>query len=243
MLDVAVPAALVAVMNPLVAPTGTATLTVPSPLLVTGVASVPLKRMVQPTRLAPEIVTTVPKVPLVGVNDVICGCLASMKLKGLVPVPSAVVTTTRVSLVMLGTVATICVALELTTTAFNVPKRTCVGLASEVPRIVTFCPGMPVPGWKPVILGATLKIIALVTVALGVTTVTGPVVAPTGTVAMMEVLDCTVKVADTPLNLTAVVPVKLAPMMKTCAPTGADAGEKEVIRGEGSTVKLVALDT
>ena len=49
----------------------------------------------------------------------------------------------------------------------------------------------------------------------------------------------TVNEAALPLNLTAVAPVKLAPVIVTTVPTGPLVGEKLVIRGP--TVKLPAL--
>ena len=51
----------------------------------------------------------------------------------------------------------------------------------------------------------------------------------------------TVKVALAPLNATAVVPVKLVPLMVTLVPTGPLVGVKSVIVGGLITVKLLAL--
>ena len=55
-----------------------------------------------------------------------------------------------------------------------------------VPLIVTLVPTGPLVGVKLVIVGAlalTVKLVALVAVPAGVVTLTGPVVAPAGTVA------------------------------------------------------------
>jgi hypothetical protein len=55
-----------------------------------------------------------------------------------------------------------------------------------VPLIVTLLPTAPLVGVKLVIVGAlalTVKLLALVAVPPGVVTLTGPVVAPVGTVA------------------------------------------------------------
>ena len=49
------------------------------------------------------------------------------------------------------------------------------------------------------------------------------------------------KFALTPLNRTAVAPVKLVPLMVTLVPTGPLVGAKLVIVGKFTTVKLVAL--
>src|SRR5579859_931603 len=53
----------------------------------------------------------------------------------------------------------------------------------------------------------------LVSVPLGVATVTKPVVAPGGTVAFIKVSDTTVKLAGIPLSETLVVPVSPWPRM------------------------------
>jgi hypothetical protein len=62
--------------------------------------------------------------------------------------------------------------------------------------------------------GSTRKLTLLVSVPLGVTTWTGPVVAPTGTVVLIAVCDSTVKVADVPLKVTLVVPARLVPKLE-----------------------------
>ena len=62
---------------------------------------------------------------------------------------------------------------------------TAVAPVKVVPLIVTLVPTAPLVGVKPVIVGAgmTVKLVALVAVPPGVMTLTGPVVAPVGTVA------------------------------------------------------------
>jgi len=69
--------------------------------------------------------------------------------------------------------------------------------------------------------------VSLVTVKLellefppaGLTTVIKPVMAPGGTVAEIELSAVMVNVDDTPLNFTAVVPVKFSPTIMTVVPT------------------------
>ena len=78
---------------------------------------------------------------------------------------------------------------------------------------------------------STVKLLALVAVPPGVVTLSGPVVAPTGTVAEIEVEEITVKLALTPLNVTAVAPVKFVPLSITLVPTGPLVGAKLVIVG------------
>ena len=88
-------------------------------------------------------------------------------------------------------------------------KVTAVAPVKLVPLIVTVVPTAPLVGVKLVIVGGgiTVKVLLLVAVPPAVVTLTGPVVAPLGTVAEIEVSDVTVKVALVPLNRTAVAPV------------------------------------
>jgi hypothetical protein len=57
----------------------------------------------------------------------------------------------------------------------------------------------------------------------------------------MAVGEFTVKAALTPLKVTAVAPVKFVPLMVTLVPSGPVVGEKLVIEGALTTVKLFAL--
>ena len=68
----------------------------------------------------------------------------------------------------------------------------------------------------------------------------GPVVAPVGTVAVTCVSEFRVKVAETPLNVTLVAPVKLVPVIVTEVPTGPLVGVKLVMAGV--TVNVPELD-
>src|SRR5258708_8477614 len=58
----------------------------------------------------------------------------------------------------------------------------------------------------------------------GVVTVMGPVVAPAGTVVVIVPGGFSVNVAATPLNETAVAPVKFVPVIVTPLPTGPKVG-------------------
>ena len=62
-------------------------------------------------------------------------------------------------------------------------NRTAVTPVKVVPVIVTTVPTSPLVGVKLVIVGDTVKLVALVAVPPGVVTLSGPVVAPAGTVA------------------------------------------------------------
>src|SRR3989442_10446949 len=109
--------------------------------------------------------------------------------------------------------------------------------------MVTLVPTPPLAGEKLVIVGGgmTVKLLALLAVPPAVVTLIGPVEAPLGTVAAIEVDEFTVKPALTPLNRTALAPVKLVPLMVTLVPTGPLAGVKLVTVGGVTTVKLPAL--
>src|SRR5256885_17097694 len=111
--------------------------------------------------------------------------------------------------------------------------------------MVRLAPAGPLAGLTPEIVGgtSTVKLLALVAVPPEVVTLSGPVVAPAGTIAWITVVDVTVKVAAlVPLKLTAVRLVKLVPLMVTVAPTGPLAGVKPVIVGPlAETVKLLVL--
>src|SRR2546423_5443969 len=103
-----------------------------------------------------------------------------------------------------------------------------------VPVIVTDVPTGPLVGEKPEIVGAGTPLVtvydpALVPVPPGVVTAIFPVVAPEGTVAVSCTSDPTENgVAATPLNLTAVAPVKPEPLTVTEVPGGPEVGVKPV---------------
>jgi hypothetical protein len=110
--------------------------------------------------------------------------------------------------------------------------------------MVTVVPAGPEVGVKLDIEGGftTAKLLALVAVPAGVLTLIGPLAAPGGTVACIAVLDVILKLAATPLKVTAVAPVKLVPLMVTVVPAGPEPGEKLVMAGGLTTAKLLALD-
>jgi hypothetical protein len=122
-------------------------------------------------------------------------------------------------------------------------NRTAVAPVKFVPLIVTLVPASPLVGVKPVIVGGlrTVKFVALVAVPPGVVTLSGPVVAAAGTVAVIAVAEVTVNKALVPLNRTRVAPLKFVPVIVTVAPTAPLVGEKLVIVGGLTTVKLLAL--
>src|SRR5439155_16925776 len=87
---------------------------------------------------------------------------------------------------------------------------------------------------------ATVNWLKLVTVPSGVVTLSGPVVAPFGTVAWITIGAVTVKPALTPLNVTAVAPVKSVPVIVTLYPSGPYGGVKFLISSALATVTLTA---
>src|SRR5207245_1740699 len=83
-----------------------------------------------------------------------------------------------------------------------------------------------------VIIGKTVKLVALVPVPAVVVTDIGPVSAVLGTVALIDVADSTVKDATCPLNFTEVTPVKSLPLIVTIVPAVPEAGLKDEIFGK-----------
>jgi hypothetical protein len=111
------------------------------------------------------------------------------------------------------------------------------------PLIVIDVPGVPPVCERLVMLGATVKFTPLLSTPLACTT-TFPVVVPDGTVAPMLVALQLVALAIVPLNFTYPVPwlvPKFEPLIVTDAPTGPEVGERLVIFGAGTTVKLTPL--
>src|SRR5882672_7605878 len=91
---------------------------------------------------------------------------------------------------------------------------------------------LPVPAFIAVRVSCTVKLFVLVVgVPPGVVTLSGPVVAPSGTVASIAVSEVTVKLALTPLKATAVAPVKFVPLIATLVPTDPLVGVKPVMVG------------
>src|SRR4051794_14704072 len=122
-----------------------------------------------------------------------------------------------------------------------VPNFTTVAPVKDVPVMTTLSPTMPLVGLKLVILGSTRKLVALVAVPATLVTVILPVVAPAGTLVVMEVVETTLNVALVLLKLTSVMPVKFVPVMVTATPIAPLAGVNEVIVGSLMTVNAVAL--
>src|SRR2546428_9367498 len=100
------------------------------------------------------------------------------------------------------------------------------------PRSTLF-PYAPLFRSKLVIVGGgtTVNAALLVAVPAGAVTLSGPVVAPAGTVAWIAVAEVTVKLALTPLKATAVAPVRLVRLVLAQVPAGPLVGGKLPIFG------------
>ncbi len=110
------------------------------------------------------------------------------------------------------------------------------------PLTVTWVvPAGPVVGVKLLITGFTVNVLALVAVPNELATVSLPVVAPAGTVAVIFVSEFMVNVAWVPLNVTLVAVLKFVPLMVTGTPTAPLVGEKEEIVGAPETVTVNGL--
>ncbi|MEI6449727.1 MAG: hypothetical protein WCP98_07220 [Actinomycetes bacterium] len=165
------------------------------------------------------------------------GAATTMKLEELLAVPPGVVTAILPLVAPVGTVAVIRV-LPTTLKAAPVPlKVTLVAPVRPLPLMVTLAPTGPEVGVKLVTAGdagddVTAKLVALAAVPPGVATASLPVVAPVGTLAVICVLPTTLKVvADVPLKVTLVAPMKPLPLMVTPVPTGPEVGVKPVTVG------------
>src|SRR5438477_562074 len=189
------------------------------------------------------MVTLVPSGPLVGAKLVIVGALTTVNASVLVAVPPDVVTLSGPVVAPAGTVAWIAVAEVTVKVALTPLNVTEVAPRKFVPLIVTLVPTGPLVGVKLAIVGAltTVNELALLAVPPGVVTLTGPVVAPAGTVAWIAVSEVTVKVALIPLNVTEVAPLKFVPLIVTLVPTGPLVGVKLAIVGGLTTVNELAL--
>src|SRR4051794_34543654 len=85
------------------------------------------------------------------------------------------------------------------------------------------------------------KVCGLDAVPPGVVTVTAPVTALNGTFALIDVAETTVNVALAPPKRTAVAPERPVPVTVTVVPAAPVVGERAVMVGAATMVKLVAL--
>jgi hypothetical protein len=235
---------------PVLAPAGTGTFMLVALQLV-GVAVVPLNLTVLlpwvVPKFVPVIVIEVPTVPEAGERLVMLGAGTTVKALPLLATPDTVTTTFPV-VAPAGTVATMLVAPQLVAVAV-VPLNLTVLVPWVAPKLVpvmvTDAPTAPELGDKLLMLGVgiTVKLLPLLSTPLAWTT-TFPVVAAAGTGTLMEVPLHEVGVAVVPLNLTVLLPwvaPKFVPVMVTDVPAGPEVGERLVMLGAATTVKLFPL--
>src|ERR1700722_7451823 len=130
------------------------------------------------------MVTGVPTGPLVGVKDTTLGTTANFAVLLTVP-PAVVMVMVLPVFAPAGMVAVIEVSDFTVNFAALVPMVTLVVWVRLTPVMVMVVPTIPLVGVKDLIWGATRKLRSLVKVPVKVVTVTGPVSAPAGTVAVM----------------------------------------------------------
>jgi hypothetical protein len=164
-----------------------------------------------------------------------------------VPVPAGVVTRIRPVFAPTLTVAVIWASESTVNFTSQPPIVTRVAPVKSEPWIVTCVKRSPLVGVNEDTVGAgvvgvvTVKSVALASVPPGVVTAIGPVVAPTGTVAVICTPESTVKDAFVPFNVTAVAPVNPVPVIVTTVPSGPDAGSK--LSTVGGTAPAFAVGT
>src|SRR5581483_2691943 len=148
-----------------------------------------------------------------------------------------------------GTRAVICVSDTTVKSAFTSLNRTAVAPVRRLPPIVTIVPGAPPAGLTDPIAGVagagvlldpdgagsegafTANGASLVAAPAGVSTVIGPLVAPSGTFAVSCPSKLTLKSALVPLNRTPVAPPSPLPVSCTTVPGVPAAGENATIAG------------
>ena len=117
-------------------------------------------------------------------------------------------------------------------------KVTAVAPVNALPMIVTVVPVLPEPGLKEETVGITPNVAGLDPLPAGVVTLTVPVSAPVGTVAVMVESETTANAAAVLLKVMAVAPVNALPLMMTEDPTAADEGDTPVMLGAGCAVTV-----
>jgi hypothetical protein len=180
--------------------------------------------------------TLVPTLPLVGVNDVIVGAAATVKLATLLTWEKVgVVTRIGPFVAPTGTTAVTDVAEFTVTLTADVALNTTVAPQRFVPVIVTLVPTGPLVGVNDEIVGASVAKTSKLSLATSVDvpspfvtlTLVAPVAAPHGTVAVSVVGPVTVNGADAPPIVTVVTAGfwKSEPVTLTTVPRTPDTGD------------------
>jgi hypothetical protein len=234
-------------IQPLSAPPGTVAVICVSEFTVKLAGTRKKVSAVAPVKLVPVIVTVVPIVPLAGVNELMCG--AMVKLAADAAEPKELVSVIGPLAAPLGTLALNCVSEMAHIVVAGVPlKLTPVVPVKFVPVSVTVQPVDPLVGENESIVGAPPDStvnglpLKLQPVPQGAVTLSEPVEAPPGTVAVICVSESTVKLAAARLNATRVAPPKFVPVIVTVVPAGPLLGVKDLIPGVPGRRKLCATE-
>jgi len=195
------------VTGPVVAPVGTCAVIEVLAQVLIAAAVVPLK-LTKPwvvPKFAPVIVTPAPTPPEVGDRPAILGAGITVKVIPLLVIPLAVTVTGPV-VAAVGTCTVIEVSAQVLTVVAAAPLKLTEPwvVPKFVPAIVTAMPTPAEVGDRLLMFGGgiTVNVTPLLVIPLAVTT-TGPVVAPVGTSAVIEVLaQVLIVVAAVPLKLT-----------------------------------------
>jgi hypothetical protein len=114
-----------------------------------------------------------------------------------------------------------------------------------VPLIVTCVPGAPEMGLTLAMLvleePTTVNLVAPTALPLAVATVIGPVVASPGTIAVIRLVESTLRCALAPLKLTTAVASNLVPRIATEVPAESDIGLNAVMVGAALSLKTLNL--
>ena len=197
-----VPATLITLIGPDVAPAGTVARSSVS-LSTVKLAAVPLNvTALAVLKLVPWTITSAPIGPVAGLNALMVGSGITTKLEALVAVPAGLVTLIAPEVAPAGAVARSRVSLSTVKLAAVPLNVTALALVKLLPWTVTSAPIGPVAGVNALTSGSgiTVKLAALLKVPAGLVTLIAPEVAPAGTVARSRVSLSTVKLAAVPPN-------------------------------------------
>jgi hypothetical protein len=179
----AVPAGVTTVTGPVEASAGTTAFKLPG-VTLNGTAATPSKSTdVAPPNAPPDTVSVAPTAALDGERLVTFGFTDNGD--ALVAVPPGVVTVIAPLLALAGTVSLSCVGDSTENPAVTPFTFTDETPPNPVPSTVTVAPAAALPGAKPVIVGTALKVVELVAVPPAVVTETTPLVAVSGTCAVI----------------------------------------------------------
>jgi len=153
-------------------------------------------------KFVPEIFTTVPTAPLAGLKELIVGVGSTVKFEPLVNVTPFTVTEIGPVPAPDGTLEVMLVVVKVFTTA-GMPLKETEGVVRKfVPEMVTIAPTAPFAGEKTPNVGVARKVNpVLLSVMPLVVNEMEPLLAPAGTVAVIEVGEVTSTLVEaTPLN-------------------------------------------